>query len=538
MTPPPTSSIPLPRLPACARQDEVAFPDGQGGGACVRVGAPGEAALATTRWPTVAGEALWVSPDASEAGVGTMQSPYRDLATAFDRAAPDALIVLARGDHALRSTFTITRPVRLIGVGAAGETRVVPPEGASAFQVTSRGVEFSSLSVEYTSAQTMALSRVAFDVRPGASLNLARVRITRADVGIQCEGAAVTATETTVGASGAFGVRLNAQSTATLRRVVIQDGLGVGLSAFESHVQFVEGLVARHGNAGVSLAGPTDPMTGAADCGAADLPGAAGPFDCLVRVAAVANRNVAFNITGNSTAGIPTTRRVDLRRVLATDTRAMTTGGSAVGLFVGGGAVVALDRDAPDVPPNAHRVGERSRFERNAQAGVLADGPGTSLTLRGVFVRDNLGPGVFFQDRVDVPEVKYSLIHGNLGIGVGATGARVGEITCNGIAETRMTVLTFTSETGPVPYRVADGISIDLGLTTARVIGNRIDANQRFPAVFSGGMGEASANQGENNAYNIIGQRAGAAYTIRDNMFSGGVPPPAMFDVATGTVSR
>ncbi len=528
-----TPPAPLPLSP-CADPHAVAFPDGRGGTECVPLGA--RAPRTDAEWPRVEGDALWVAPLGSPVCTGTMSCPIPDLAAAIERAPAGGRVVLGSGVHVLRGAVNLARAVQLIGVGASGETVIEAPAGAAAFRVQATAT-VSRLTVRY--AATPPAERrtaVAFDVARGASLTLGDVRIVQADIGAQCEGGALTVFDATVTGSGAFGVRLGPGCVARLERVVVRDGQGVGVSAFEAHLQFVNGLVERNGSTGVSLVGASDPTTGAAACEDLATPPGRGPRDCLVRVASRGNANVAFSILGPEGPGATGTRAVTLRRVVGADTRVTASGRGGVGLFVGDGASVLVDDDTPEVPPQRHTTGERSRFESNQGVGVLANGAGTSLSLRGALVASNRGPGLFAQAEARVPEIKYARVHGNLGIGIGATGAQVRSITCNGIDATRMHTLQFVSESGLVPFQVGDGLSLDSGLAELAVLVNQLDANARFPVVVSGGTGEVRGNYGSRNGFNDVGRRE-TRVTVEGNRFVGGAAPPSSFAVARGAVA-
>jgi hypothetical protein len=337
-------------------------------------------------------------------------------------------------------------------------------------------------------------------------------------------GARLVADGLTVRQARGGAVVVRDEARATLRDALLRDGAGVGVDVAPSAadgpggaLQLADALVASNAGGGVALAGRLDAMRGA-DCDAADLATSAGDFDCLLRVAVVAN--------GSAGVSVADRRIAQVRRSYVGATRAGAAAGD--GLRVTRGAHLRIDDDLAALDPMTV-LGRGTQVLANARAGVVADGAGTALRAHAALIASNRGPGVVLQRGASSPAFNACVVSDNVAAGLAvSTGASVAAILCDQFVYTRAGAARGAA--GAVT--VGDGLSVYGGSADA-IRDNVLSNNARFGLVLSGAAPltlpgiEVLRNRGDGNGFGA--GVYGAPSLVFDNpgRITGRAAPPA-----------
>lgn len=511
---------PRPRI--CAASDQAPLRVGDGGFACTMVGAvqqPGN-----ELWPTVPAGAVarFVRPDADEGGDGSRERPWRRLGEALRGTPVGVTVVLSRGTHPLSETLTLPGDATVVGVGSdpmRGSVIDAPP-GVQLFAVPGAAT-LRALAITHAGTATGDVATVS--VAASGALRLEDVALRRPAIGVLCAGR-LDAAGLTVLEAGRVGVGLVAGARANLRNVLIRDGQGVGIQADGAHLHLGDALVHENARGGVYLNGTTsgDPMGGAASC-TVDGPGTTpGPLDCIDHASITCNGIAGLAVSGAGGAGAAQ-RAVEVRSVALSGTSAPAGMPGGDGLVVQDGVSVSLD-------PGTGAMGGGSEVVGNARLGVLVQGVGAVLRMRGATVASNAGPGVFVTAAATVQEIRWSEVAFNRGLGVGvATSSSIMSLTDSVVRDTSVGSLPGMSAS---VVMVGDGVSA-AGAVVGTVARNELSRNERFAAAFSNSSGVVEDNRGSDNRYAIGAYEVTAAFTERRNVFvRTRAATPASADVA------
>jgi hypothetical protein len=466
----------------CASERDAPIRDGLGGFACIAVGA--DPTPATGEWPDVAGlpaPLLYVRPGVT-GGDGTMASPFGTVAEALAETPAPMAIVLATGDHLLTASIEVTGTLVLVGAASAGGTTLIPPADMPGIDASGAGARLTvrDLAIEYRDPVTVdGGTGAAVLATGGAEVTLEDVVIRDALHGVRADGATVTARGLTVLRAASVGVWVTAGGHAVLERFAVRSGGRYGILAQNANVDLTRGHVAENERDGIALLG-----------------GIAGETHMIGEVTA------SFNgVTGMRVEGALAAAAFSLAAMEGTRVPDGTIGGD--GLFVGNGASVTVD---PGLSTDLVQ-GHGTAMVGNARTGILGAGAGTELTVTGVLLGSNEGPGAFLQTEVTVPRMGYARIEDNTVLGVGAASASVVEFPCDLFEGTRMGTIVTTDGT----LELGDGLSIARnGDTRAMIQGSEFSDNARFGAVFSETMATMRDNRGSGNRWSM------AAYTSSD----------------------
>ena len=189
------------------------------------------AACPAGAWPSpIPAGARWFVQAGAAGGNGSMGAPFGTLAAAFTRAAPDDVIVLAKGTYA--APAALDRAVTIAGacpaetfLERAGPVTVSAEVALSGVTLTSAASTVNVLSAGSLRLDAAALASPALvTLAPGASMTTDRVRV---DGRIDADAATVSLSRTTI--EGAVGPAVRTRAGAvTLADVVVAD---VGLLA-------------------------------------------------------------------------------------------------------------------------------------------------------------------------------------------------------------------------------------------------------------------------------------------------------------------
>lgn len=478
-------------IPSCAAPDEAPLRTGTSvdGVVCTRVGA--QAPATPTEWPP--DEALpaplrYVDPEAAAGGDGTRAAPHRTLSEALSASPLARTLVLRRGTYDVSSEHSIMRSVTLVGAGV-GATVLAVARGHGAL-VFGPEIDASlrGITVRYA------------DSAPAGDLDVAlrtdRTRLELTDVAVEGASAALSLTAGTLSAarftargSARYGVQLTGAARAIIDSFLLRDGSGQGLRADGARVFLSRGLIADNARHGIALLGTVTALTGFARC---DDSTGHGSLDCIDQV--VAQRNGVAGLYAQDA------RTVLARRITVSDTRlaSVPEGMAGDGVVATTGATLSLDPDVREVS----RRGFGSLVSGSARVGVLAQGEGTSVSVRGAWVTGNATGGIFLTGGAQATMVGESLFVANRFGGVVVTPGSVATIVqCNGIAETREGVAM--TATGAIT--LADGVHLNGAGGDTGLVANVITQNGGFGVLVNASRATLLRNQGEDNRYGIAG---------------------------------
>lgn len=497
----------------CAGENEAPLRDGTGpeNVNCTRVGA--DLTSAPGGWPaatTLRSPVVYVDSTAAPGGDGVMGRPFNSLPDAFSALPASGGSVIARGAFTLSGPLTARGDVILVGTGPTRGTTITIPHGQSGLSIagSSGALRLRGLSLRYVGGAPSDAD-VALSASGGALLQANEVSIEDAGNGIRADGSTVNAESVSVLRPTRIGVLLT-RGRGVLRRILVRDGLLQGIRADAAHLDLRESMVMNQGRQGVQLFNDADTSGGARDCTTGTT---GGSHDCLERVVSIGNTSAALYIENSRTV------EARLLSLSATRSGAIMDGD---GLVLANGASVLVDTDLADAPRNQ---GRGSEIVGNARAGVVAQGLGVSLSIRGALIASNGGPGVFLADNALGREVLASAVVGNVGLGVGSTpSASLVSIQCNGIFDTRMGAVA----TDRGMLMVGDGLSVSMAGMGVSAVANEFTGNARFGAVANEVGGLASGNYGEGNGFSGVAAY-GALRPMDDgtNRIRGAAMPPA-----------
>jgi hypothetical protein len=439
---------PVHTIPTCDAAS-APIPDGTGAFVCTPVGA-----TIMPAWPELIGAITYVRPGAS--GDGSLAAPFGTIQEAIDAGA--ALIMLDTGEHVLTSDIEISSATSVSIIGKSG-VRVVGSGVAIEVAMGELGI------------QDVVLEGVSIRARAATTLNVLGVEMRAANV--ECSGCVLMAGLMTIAESTGPALFVDGSAYARIYGVRIHGGSGVGIAVCNSNGRIAGSLVRDQIRDGIAISS-TD--------------GTGYDFEVFTS-ASIGNGVSALRVEGAAL-------RVELDDVLLAGTLVPDglTGGD--GLFVGGGAMVETD---VTIESDAQR-GTGSVFIGNARTGILADGAGTELSVRGALVGSNGGPGIYVQSSALASLIGFSRIDDNLALGIGiAASARAGMIPCNEIVGTRNDALA--TEVGAV--EVGDGLSIASSEGSTEIVGNVFSRNERFAALFTDANATMADNTGEDNGYGM-----------------------------------
>lgn len=483
--------------PGCAAEDEAPLRTGNeiDGFRCTQVGA--SRSEGAPRWPSAEGLAtpvVYVDPAAEASGDGSPERPLRTLAEAIARTPSARSVALSRGVHALPSTVTLSRDLALHGAGARATT-VEAARDRAALSI-SRGANVSLTGIAMRYAAGDVTDRDLAVAAEGATLTLDDVSITGASIAIDLTETALDARRLSLTTSARQGLLARGASRVTLRDFLVRGGAGQGIRVESGHVDLARGLVAANARHGVVLLGATDATGGRARC--AD-PATGGALDCIEQVVSQGNGVAALYVAD--------ARTLEVRRATLADTRLETidTGTSGDGLSVGARARVSVD---PEYISVAVR-GFGTAVMGNARVGMLAQGEGAELSVRGAFIARNESGGVFLSAQASAPIVGESLFveNGFAGI-VAAPGSLPGIVQCNGIVDTR----AGTVRTSAATVQLADGIHLNAPSAPITLRDNEISRSAAFGLLLNAGRATLLNNRGTGNLYGV--GRYGGAVTV------------------------
>lgn len=497
----------------CPAANEAPLRDGTGpaGFVCIRVGAT--PAPAPEGWPSVAGlmsPVVYADGAAAAGGGGTMSSPFASLADAFGALPAAGGSVVARGTFTLAAPLAARGAVTLVGTGPTRGTALTLAHGRAGLSVAGSGntLAVRGVALRYEGGAASDAD-VALAARDGAALQVTEVSIEDAANGIVAERARVRAESISVLRPTRIGVLLTGNGQGVFRGLLVRDGALQGVRADGAHIDLRDAMVANQGRQGIQVFGNADATGGMSDCTAA-TPG--GARDCFERVVSVGNTSAALYVEN--------ARVVEGRRLALSATRLGPTG-DGDGLAVLDGASVAIDAELADDPRNQ---GRGSELVGNARAGVVVQGTGATVAVRGALIASNGGPGVFLGANAVGRELLASALVGNVGLGVGSTpSASLVSVQCNGIFDTRMGVVV----TDRGPLMVGDGLSVSAAAMALDVVANEFTGNARFGAVANEVRGLAARNHGEGNGFSGVA-RYGTVQLMDDgsNRIGGAAAPP------------
>lgn len=506
-------------VPACPAREDAPLPDGRGGVTCLRVGA--DTVAATRAVPALDGLPAPVVHVRGGAvgGDGSEARPFASLADALSRLTAGGTIAVHRGDVRIEGVVMVPRGVALVGVGPTVGTMLVVTRGHAGLSVA-QDVQVRDLAIRYEGSDARE-EDAAVEVAAGATVTLRNVRIEGAYEGLRVFGE-VSAERLSVLRAARNGIALRGAAVGRFRSLLVRDGLAQGvsvgpaevLSTVAGHLHITDGAVLDNGERGVVFSRAATGV-GAAECTTDGPSTAAGELDCFTRVSIERNGIQALAVRG--------ARDVRLRRVSLSGTRVIGADRDADGLAALDGARVTID-DPESAAMRTPGIG--SIIVGNARAGVLAQGAGVQLTVRGARVQSNLGPGVFIAQGASAPVVSFNRVDDNRAVGVAVTrSATIASIQCNGISGTLAAPLVTTDGTGAP---LGDGLSIVQGGTRVDVSDNTMTANARFGAVFSGASGTVHNNDGAGNLYGLHAYDSPTLAVTGDNRVGGREAAPTV----------
>lgn len=483
--------------PRCAAEDEAPLRTGNevDGFRCTQVGA--SRSEGAPRWPSAEGLAtpvVYVDPAAEPNGDGSPERPLRTLAEAIARVPAASSVALARGVHPLADTVVLSRSIALAGAGARATTLEAARDRTALSLSRGARISLTGIAMRYgagdVTERDLALAAV------GATLTLDDVAIAGASVAIDATETALDARRLSLTASARQGLFARGASRVTLRDFLVRGGAGQGIRVEASHVDLARGLVAANARHGVVLIGATDATGGRARC--ADF-ASVGALDCIDQVVSQGNGVAALYVAD--------ARTLEVRRATLADTRLETidTGTSGDGLSVGARARVSVD---PEYISVAVR-GFGTAVMGNARVGMLAQGDGAELSVRGAFIARNESGGVFLSAQASAPIVGESLFveNGFAGI-VAAPGSLPGIVQCNGIVDTRVG----TVRTSAATVQLADGVHLNAPSAPITLRDNEISRSAAFGLLLNAGRATLFNNRGTGNLYGV--GRYGGAVTV------------------------
>lgn len=503
--------VPVYAVEVCAAPHEAPLANGEGRSPCVALGATRDASA--EEWPDLdrlpAGVTLrepvrYVRPGAN--GDGSRASPFgtvtRALASLGDTG---GTIALSRGDHPVTEPLVVRGAVTVVGVSPTSTTLSARAAG-SLCSVDGAGVSLAFARMRV--AESMPLARAAIALTGGASARLDDVRVDGFENALSLNGSRLEGTRLTVSGARRNGLVALAASEVKLTDFVVRDGALQGVFLQDSVGQLARGLIASNGRHGLSLVGTPPTGRGVEGC-VGDARTRPGTIECLDSLALVRN-----GIAGAFLAG-PHVVEARLLHVAGTAVVAGLAGGD--GLVVTTGASLRIDPERSD----PMRRGRGSRFVGNARTGLLAQGTGASLTVRGALIGSNEGPGVYLAERARAEAIGESTLGDNGALGVGGTrSATVATITCNGIEDTRLADL----RTAVGTLSLGDGISLANVAGRTEIVANEINRSGRFALVLVGATARAERNSGVGNAI-AVGRYGSAIEGTTEGIT--GAPPPA-----------
>lgn len=480
---------------SCAAPDEAPLRTGTSvdGVVCTRVGAQPPATPA--EWPSDEGllsPIRYVDPEALVEGEGSRASPHRTLARALSDAPLARSIVLRRGTHPMPTELVVTRALTIVGAGVgAAVLSVTRGHGALAFGPTIDAT-LRGLSVRYADGAPVGDLDVALGaVR--ARLELRDVSVEGASIALALNDGAVSAMGFTARGSARYGVELVGSARAVFDGFLIRDGAGQGIRADGARVHLRRGLITDNARHGISLLGTVVASSGFARC---EDPTSLGALDCIDQV--VSQRN------GVAGLYVQDVRSVEARRMSVIDTRlaSVPEGMAGDGVVASTGATLLLDPEVREVS----RRGFGSMVSGSARVGVLAQGEGTSVTVRGAWVMGNAVGAIFLTGGAHADMIGESLLVANRFGGVVVTpGAVASIVQCNGIAETREgTAMTITGA-----ITLADGVHLNGAGGETGLVANVIGRNAGFGVLVNASRATLLRNQGEDNRFGV-GRYTGA----------------------------
>jgi len=475
--------------PSCASLDEAPLRTGLGIDdiACVAVGAAH--AEGTDEWPdaTAAAEPVaYVRPGAAPGGDGARARPFATIAQALDAPRRPRTLLLARGRHPAPGV-ALTADAALVGRGA-DVTTLFGTAAAPVLRVAGAAtrVALTALAVRHEGPAPAPAEASLVEVAEGA-LALREVSLDGGYDVLRARDAVVEGEGVTVRRGLHHGVFAVGRGRVALTRFDIRDNGAQGVRLEGPHAVLSRGQVADNARHGVVLMGSVDGVSGRARCFGEN---GGGGRDCVERVTFLRNGVAGLFVEG--------TRTLEARRILAAGTRLADVGGGAAGdgLVVGAAATVVLDDDLTDVA----RRGFGSAFVDNARVGVLAQGVGASVSVRGALVAANRAGGVLLAASAAAPVIGESLLEANALGGIVVTpGATVGIVQCNGIAETRIGTIATTAGT----VSMADGIHVNGGRGEPRFVDNEVSGSARFGLLVNASRATLIDNRGVANLYGV-----------------------------------
>lgn len=421
-------------------------------------------------------------------GDGSASRPFGSVSEALAAlGAGGGTILAGPGAHRV-AALSVSGDVAIVGVGAHPAGTSLLLSGA----LTAGGAD-AVLRIAAARLRADGASVDGVVAAPGARALLADVVMEGVRNGVTATGARVEADGLTVLGSRSNGVALTAGSHARLTRFVVRDGLNQGIFADTSRVLLSRGLIMENGRHGLSLVGAPSADSGAMACEGTGV-AVPGPLDCLSEVSITCNGIAGLYVEG--------ARQVEGRRIASSGTRAVpgTSGGD--GVYVGPSANLRVDRELTS--PEARGTG--SELVGNARAGVLVQGAGASLELRGALVGSNEGPGVYVADRATASAIGACIVGDNGSLGIGATpSTTLGEVSANNISDTRL--VSLVTDRGAL--MLGDGISVSSAVgARPRIVTNELSRNSRFAAILVDSPAEVRGNTGEGNRYPVTGYNA------------------------------
>ncbi len=432
-------------------------PDGAGGFRCIRTGALGGG---DTMWPTTDSSEMpvvFVNAGADAGGSGSRTSPFRTIVEALQHDPPAATIVLAAGaTHSISSPLAVRRRVSILGAGSGAAGSNVRNETTdTAFDVSSASglVQLRGFRIAADRTAMSTHVRVGSDAR----VVIDDVHFTGAQsaIDLRANSSAALDAVTVVDTSG-DGVRVGAQSDATLRGVLISGAGAHGVLVEGGHLSFVESRVAGAARGGIVLTGNGGTVA-----------------DRLDRVALIDNVGVGLAVSG---AGRLT--QVFMSGVLGTNVPA-GGGAGGVGMFVTSGAHLIVDADRT----GAGQRGRGTYVIGNATLGVLASGSSTRLDAHALRVFANRGPGMFIQGAVGPTVIVESEFRENPVFGLGIVGGFDNvSLQCNGF----LTAIGGDARWNGMTITAGDGLWVasDAPTTMNDLRNNDFESNFRFGAFF------------------------------------------------------
>jgi hypothetical protein len=471
----------LRRAIACVRSDEAPLrSDGTADAlSCTSLGARDLS-------PAVPAGSLHVVAGAQPGGDGSEARPYATIAEAYLSRFDAAVIVLSPGVHAVRD-FSVTRSLTLIGAGP-GTTALSGASSGPVISVRGASLTLTALSLRRDDGAVAQAPLLSVDA---SSCALRDVRMQGGLDGVQARRSAVTGARVTVADASRYGVFLEDGALA-LEDFIVRGAGAQGIRLVRGHFDLRVGAVVGSGRHGLVATGAAPSLGGRADC---TTVGGTGALDCVTRVSVISN-----HVAGMFFEDLAV---VELREVLAAGTRF----GDVSGGRAGDGVVVqrATARFDPEAPAGASR-GVASAAIDNDRVGVLAQGEGTSIDVRGALMAGNRGGGIVVTSRASLASLRDSLLEGNQVGGLLLTpGVEAGVVQCNGISDNAEGAL----ETVAGPIVLGDGVHVNGVRGALTLVDNEISLSGRFGLLVNGSEVSAQRNVGSGNRYGV-GVDAGA----------------------------